>query len=135
MEENRQALPATPEALLKILQQIGVSHQIYRHAPIFTVAEGLHLKAQIPGTHCRNLFLKDKRDSMYLVVAANETAIDLKKLPDLIGAGRLSFGSADRLMRYMGITPGSVCPFCAINDKNHEVQVILDAGMMSAPLV
>ena len=129
------SLPTSPEALLKILTDIGLNYQIHHHAPIFTVQEGLHLKAEIPGVHCRNLFLKDKKDRMFLVVAANETLIDLKKLPSLIGSDRLSFGSPDRLMTYLGITPGSVCPFTAINDKNHKVTIILDGSMMAADLV
>lgn len=128
-------LPTSPDDLFTILQELGIQYQLHRHAPIFTVEEGLPLKKSIPGLHCRNLFLRDKKEAMFLVVAANETAVDLKKLPDLLGCGRLSFGSAERLWTHMGITPGSVCPFCAINDRDHKVQVVLDAFMMKADAV
>ena len=128
-------LPTTPERLLEVLDSLGIAYKIYNHPPIFTVQEGEHLKASIPGTHCRNLFLADKKKVMYLVVAANETAIDLKKLPDLLGSHRLSFGSAERLWTYLGIRPGSVCPFTVINDKEHRIEVILDAHMMEAEIV
>lgn len=128
-------LPTTPEALLTILQQIGVGYQIYRHKPIFRVQDGLHLKKDIPGLHCRNLFLCDRKKKMFLLVVPNDTAVDLKGLPPLIGSDRLSFGSSERLWTYLGIYPGAVCPFTVINDKNHEVQVILDATMMQAPIV
>lgn len=128
-------LPTTPDNLFDILQSLDIAYELHHHAPIFTVEEGEPLKAAIAGVHCRNLFLRDKKKNMYLVVAANETAIDLKKLQNLIDSGRLSFGSSDRLWQYLGIRPGSVCPFCAINDENHDVQVILDAYMMAADTV
>jgi Ala-tRNA(Pro) deacylase len=128
-------LPTTPDQLLALLDSLDIAYKIYHHPPIFTVEEGEPLKASIHGLHCRNLFLADKKKVMYLVVAANETAIDLKKLQDLIGSHRLSFGSADRLWTYLGIRPGSVCPFTVVNDKEGQVEVILDASMMEAETV
>lgn len=128
-------LPTSPAQLLALLDRLGISYKGYGHPPIFTVEEGVHLKESIPGTHCRNLFLRDKKEVMYLVVLANETAVNLKALEKLLGSGRLSFGSADRLWTYLGITPGSVCPFTAINDKDHKVTVILDEFMMKAEMV
>lgn len=128
-------LPTTPAHLLGIFDAVGISYEIHHHEPIFRVEQGLHLKASIPGLHCRNLFLCDKKKTMFLVVVANDTAIDLKKLSDLLGTGRFSFGSPDRLFKYLGIYPGAVCPFTVINDKNHEVNVILDGYMMKADIV
>src|SRR5690606_18792615 len=107
----------------------------YEHRAVFTVAESTALERDMPGVHCRNLFLRDKKQKMFLVVAAHETAIDLKKLPALIGADRLSFGSADRLWAYLGVRPGSVCPYAIINDKDRAVTVILDAAMMAGAIV
>ncbi len=130
------ALPTTPEDLFQLFQKLGISYALHRHEPIFTVQEGLlHLKASIPGLHCRNLFLKDKKDRMFLVVAANDTAVDMKRLEGVLGSARLSFGSPERLWTYLGITPGSVCPFVAVNDPEHKVEVVLDAFMMKADLV
>lgn len=128
-------LPTTPERLFEILEELGIAYDLHRHDPIFTVAEGLHLKKSIPGLHCRNLFLRDKKKRMFLVVAANETAVDLKALPELLGCGRLSFGSPERLWKHLGIRPGSVCPFCVVNDRSGDVGVILDKYMMSADIV
>jgi len=133
--QELESLPTSPADLLAYLDGLGVRYEIYDHDPIFTVEEGLHLKASIPGVHCRNLFLRDKKKRMFLVVAANETQIDLKKLADVIGAGRLSFGSGDRLWEYLGIRQGSVNPFCVMNDTGNAVQVVLDAAMMEADLV
>ncbi len=128
-------LPTTPASLLALLDNLGICYNIYGHPPIFTVAEGSHLKESIPGLHCRNLFLRDKKEVMYLVVVANETKVDLKNLEKLLSSARLSFGSPDRLWTHLGITPGSVCPFAALNDKNHEVTVVLDEYMMRADTV
>lgn len=125
-----EGLPTTPAELLKILENLRISYEIHHHEPIFTVEEGEHLKASIPGIHCRNLFVRDKKEEMFLVVAANETRIDMKKLADVLGCGRLSFGSPDRLWRHLGIRPGSVCPFCIINDKEKRVRIMLDKYMM-----
>ncbi|MGB4058515.1 MAG: prolyl-tRNA synthetase associated domain-containing protein [Alphaproteobacteria bacterium] len=130
-----QELPTSPEGLLALLGGLGISYKIHRHPKIFTVEEGAHLKETIPGLHCRNLFLCDKKKAMYLVVAANETSVDLKALEKQIGSARLSFGSKERLWQYLGIYPGAVCPFAALNDKNHEITVILDSVMMEAETV
>jgi Ala-tRNA(Pro) deacylase len=128
-------LPTTPTDLFNLLAQLGISYELHRHEPIFTVQEGLHLKATIPGLHCRNLFLKDKKDRMFLVVAANDTRVDMKRLEPVLGSARLSFGSPERLWTYLGITPGSVCPFVVVNDPEHKVEIVLDDFMMKADIV
>lgn len=135
-EQNAiEPLPTTPEDLFKILAELNIDYQLHRHEPIFTVAEGEHLKKNIPGEHCRNLFIRDKKERMFLVVAANDTAIELKKLQGLLQCGRLSFGSPERLWRTLGIRPGSVCPFCIVNDREKHVEILLDKTMMEADLV
>lgn len=128
-------LPTTPDDLLARFAALGIAYELFEHEPVFTVAESTHLKKTIPGLHCRNLFLRDKKKKNYLVVAANETMIDLKKLPALINSDRLSFGSADRLWQYLGVRPGSVNPFCIINDTDNDVEIFLDQSMMEADLV
>lgn len=128
-------LPTSPEDLFVLLQSLDITYSLHHHPPIFTVAEGEHLKASIPGVHCRNLFLRDKKKNTFLVVLANETAVDLKALEGKLDCGRLSFGSAERLWDMLGIRPGSVCPFTLVNDKDRAVQVILDEYMMQADIV
>lgn len=129
------SLPTTPDDLFVLLESLNIPYSLHHHPPIFTVAEGEHLKENIPGVHCRNLFLRDKKKKMFLVVLANETVVDLKKLEEQLGCGRLSFGSPERLWETLGIRPGSVCPFTLINDKDHVVNVILDASMMAVDVV
>lgn len=128
-------LPTSPQKLLSILDSESIHYDFFEHEPVFTVAESDKINANIPGTHCRNLFLRDKKKRNYLIVAANKTHIDLKKLEALIGSARLSFGSAERLWEYLGVRPGSVCPFAIINDKDRQVKVFLDKYMMDQDIV
>ncbi|MCD8498150.1 MAG: hypothetical protein LRZ85_08825 [Alphaproteobacteria bacterium] len=98
-------LPTSPADLFALLQSLDIVYSLHHHPPIFTVAEGEHLKAAIPGVHCRNLFLRDKKKNSFLVVLANETEVDLKKLEADLGCARLSFGSAERFVGYAGHSP------------------------------
>ena len=128
-------LPTSPEKLFAVLDGLGIAYKIHHHPPIFTVAEGEHLKKSIPGLHCRNLFVRDKKEKMFLITAANETPVDLKNLETLLGCKRLSFGSPERLWQYLGVRPGSVCPFAAVNDTERKVTSVLDQTMMDADIV
>lgn len=133
--QNLPPLPTSPEALLKKLQEVEIQYKLHTHEAVFTVEESSKINDKIPGTHCRNLYLRDKKKKNFLIVAANETKVDMKSLQEKLGCGRLSFGSADRLWEFLGIRPGSVCPFTLINDKDHAVQIVLDAQMMKADIV
>ena len=122
--------PATPESLLARLDALGIEHATHSHAPVFTVEEAQRLKGDLPGAHTKNLFLRDKKGTMWLVVALYDRDVDLKTLgPQVDARGRLSFGSADRLMRFLGVIPGSVTPFAVINDNGGQVSVALDLGL------
>lgn len=124
----------TPDAarLLAFLHQIGIAHRTLEHEPVFRVEEGLEIKAQLPGGHTKNLFLKDGKDQLWLISALGETTIDLKRLPAVIGSARLSFGSAELMQAVLGVTPGSVTAFALINDREHRVRFVADAALMAA---
>jgi len=128
---------ATPESLFRRLEQLGIEATTHYHAPMFTVAESKELRGDLPGAHCKSLFLRDKKKTMWLVVTLEDRPLDMKALADVIGAARLSFASADRLRETLGVEPGSVTPFALINDHGNgeRVRVVLDAAMMRAPLV
>jgi len=96
---------------------------------------GRDLKAAIPGGHSKNLFLKDKKGALFLLCALGDTQIDLNAVSKLIGAGRFSFGNAELLMEYLGVTPGSVTLFALINDSDRRVRLILDEGFFAYDLV
>jgi Ala-tRNA(Pro) deacylase len=124
-------MPKAPEELFAALDALGIAHKTVKHPPLFTVEQSRSLRGQIPGGHTKNLFLRDKKNALYLVVALEDGEIDLKSLHRLLGAtGRFSFGSSDLLREVWGVEPGAVTPFGAINDAEARVTVVLDAAMM-----
>ena len=123
-------MPLGRADLLQSLQSHGIVTTTVEHPPLFTVEQSRELRGEIPGGHTKNLFLKDKKDRVYLVVAEEDAAIDMKGLHRRIDSGRLSFGSPALLMELLGVVPGSVTPFGVINDAAKRVTVILDAGLL-----
>ena len=123
-------MPATREDLFARLKSLGIETKTADHAPVYTVEEAQALRGEIEGGHCKNLFLKDDKGQLWLIVCLEESQIDLKAAPAKIGSRRLSFGKPDLLMEVMGVEPGSVTPFGLINDTANRVNVILEAQMM-----
>ena len=123
--------PATPQDVFRRLTELGIETRTQSHPPLFTVEESKSLRGDMPGVHCKNLFLRDRRQRMWLVVCREDLKIDLKRLGNQLGADRLSFGSPDRLMRVLGVIPGGVSPFALINDKACQITVILDHQMLA----
>lgn len=128
-------MAATPEDLFAHFDRLGLAVTTHHHAAAFTVDQGHEVWGDIPGIHCKNLFLKDAKARLWLVVAPADRRIDLKRLPERIGSARLSFGSADLLRAVLGIEPGSVTPFALLNDSEKRVSVVLDAWMMEQDLL
>ena len=127
--------PLTPEALLGRLEALGIAQRSVTHPPLFTVEQSKALRGQLPGGHTKNLFLRNKKGAMWLVTSLEDRPLDLKKLGELLGAGRLSFGSAERLMRYLGVRPGVVTPLAVVNDRSSKVTLVLDSGLLEQELV
>ncbi len=119
-------------ALFAFLDAHGIEHSTLNHPAVFRVGEGDEIKASLPGGHTKNLFLKDSRDQLWLISALGETTIDLKRLPAVIGSGRLSFGNPDLMLETLGVTPGSVTALGLINDTGHRVRFVLDAALAAA---
>ncbi len=129
MSEQPAPAPKTGADLFAFLDAHGISHRTHRHPPVFRVDEGAEIKAAMPGGHSKNLFLKDHKGQLWLISALGETRIDLKTLPGVIGSGRLSFGSEDRLYGALGVRPGSVTAFALINDPEHAVRFVIDKAL------
>lgn len=123
-------MPVTRHDLLARLAELGIASTTVEHEAVFTVAQSSRLERELPGGHTKNLFLKDKKGRLFLVVALGAAHIDLKSLHKALGSDRLSFGSPELLMEVLGVPPGSVTPFALINDTARRVTVILDADMM-----
>jgi Ala-tRNA(Pro) deacylase len=133
MTENK---PRTRQDLLAFLDGLGIAHTTKDHAPVFTVAESVALRDEIPGGHTKNLFVKDKKDRYFLLTVEENAVVDLKQVHTLIGAsGRVSFGRAEKLMEYLGVVPGAVTTLGAINDTGNDVTFVLDADLMHDEII
>ncbi|AUG54412.1 prolyl-tRNA synthetase associated domain-containing protein [Thalassospira marina] len=122
--------PSTP--LFDYLEKLGIDVSTVEHAPLFTVEESQSLRGDLPGMHSKNLFLKDKKGELWLVVAEEDRAIRLNHLHKKLGCNRLSFGNADLLLKVLGVVPGSVTPFALINDTSKQVKVAFDEAFFAS---
>ena len=117
--------------LAALLAGLGIAVRTVEHAPVFTVEEARSLRGSLPGAHSKNLFLKDKKGGLWLVVAEETRKVDLNALARQIGAPRFSFGSAELLAEVLGVPPGSVTPFALMNDRSVRVRAVLDEGLLA----
>jgi Ala-tRNA(Pro) deacylase len=123
-------MPASRDALFERFKSLGIETRTLDHAPVFTVEEAKHVHDDMPGGHCKNLFCKDEKGVLWLIVALEDAVINLKTAPAKIGSKRLTFGKPELLMEVLGLEPGSVTPFGLINDTSNRINVILDEAMM-----
>ena len=115
------------------LAELGIAYTRHEHPPLPTVEDAEKYWKDIDATHWKNLFLRNQKGNRhYLVVIDWRKRADLRKVADQIGDGKLSFGSPERLMTHLGLTPGSVSPFGLINDGQHAVRVALDRDLKTA---
>src|SRR3954463_6100041 len=115
------------------LTELAIPYTKHEHPPVATVEEASAHWAGIEATHCKNLFLRNQKGNRhYLVVLTATKKADLRAVADQIGDGKLSFASPERLMTYLGLTPGSVSPFGLINDREHSVRVVLDRDFQTS---
>jgi Ala-tRNA(Pro) deacylase len=123
-------MPATREDLFARLAALDIATETLEHEAVFTVAESDRLERTLPGGHTKNLFLKDAKGKLFLVVAESHTPVDLKSLHKKIGAARLSFGKPELLMEVLGVAAGSVTALALINDDQKRVSVVVDERLM-----
>ena len=128
-------MAATEHDLMERLAALGIATSTHRHPPVYTVEESKALRGAVPGAHIKNLFLKDKKGRLWLVVASEDREIDLKDLRRRLGAATLSFGRADLLWEVLGVEPGAVTPFAVVNDAESRVSVVLDADLMATDVL
>ena len=125
--------PATPEDLFQRLRELGITCETGHHPPLFTVKEAQAVRSEMTGGHTKNLFLRNKKGRMWLLVCDEERKLDLKELGKRLEAGRFSFGSPDRLMQYLGVIPGAVSPFAVMNDREGQVRLVLERSLLEIP--
>ena len=121
----------SPTELMKRLKALGISTTTVEHPAVFTVHEAKRLRGELSGGHSKNLFLKDKKGQLWLLVALEDREINFKALRTSIGSAQLSFAKPELLMEVLGLRPGSVTPFGVINDTSGRVNVVLDKALMT----
>jgi len=128
--------PKTPDDLFRFLDRLGIAARTISHPPLFTVADSQALRGPIEGAHTKNLFLRDRKGAFFLLTVEEDAEIDLKTVHHVIGAsGRVSFGKPEQLLDLLGVRPGAVTVFGAINDVEGQVRVILDAPLMAYDII
>jgi Ala-tRNA(Pro) deacylase len=126
----------TADDLFAFLDGLGIRHTTKRHEPVFTVAESVALRDEIPGGHTKNLFLRDRKDRHFLLTVEENAEVDLKTVHTLVGgASKFSFGKPEKLMEYLGVIPGAVTAFGIINDTGGNVTIVLDAELMKNEII
>ena len=129
---NEQAREA---ALFERFAELGIVVETHNHPPLHTVEESQALRGSIPGGHCKNLFLKDRKQQLWLVVTLEERKVDLKHLHKRLGCARLSFGNSELLFDTLKVRPGAVTPFGLIHDVEQKVRVVLDTVMLEESIL
>jgi Ala-tRNA(Pro) deacylase len=134
---SREARDRTARAAVESrLAALGIAFTAHEHPPVATVAEAEQYWGRIEAVHAKNLFLRNARGSRhYLVVLSHDRRADLQALALAYGEPKLGFASPERLLKYLGLTPGSVSPFGLINDPDKHVHVAIDHALKDAATV
>jgi len=120
-------------SIYKVLQELDIKFDYHEHPPVPTVEEASKYWAGIDSTHCKNIFLRNhKGDKHYLVILDYRCIVNIHQLEKLLKQGKLTFASPQRMMKYLGIEPGSVSPFGLIHDATNHVHLFLDSNLQQA---
>ncbi|MEJ0071497.1 MAG: prolyl-tRNA synthetase associated domain-containing protein [Pseudomonadota bacterium] len=123
-------MPQTSDQLLAQLDALGIASTTVTHPPLRTVEDSKRLRGDLPGGHVKNLFLRDKHNRFWLLVTLEDQHVNLKAVAKHLGAGRFSFANEQQLDQHLGIAPGAVSPFAAINDSAGAVTVVIDDALL-----
>jgi len=134
------SLPVTPKELVEKLTELNLEFQLFNHEAVRTVAESkkvekLFLSPEDGGGHIKNLYLRDSKKKNILLVASQDTNIDLKMMPKLLNSKRLSFGSSERLFENLGVRPGAVTPFSMMTGVKHSVELFMQYKLQESKLL
>jgi Ala-tRNA(Pro) deacylase len=116
--------------LYRFLEENDIKYERHDHPPVYTVEDVERLVPVLPAARTKNLFFRDNKGRRhFLVVLPAEKRVDRKTLSGAIGSSRLSFGSAERLKKHLGVDPGAVSIFAVFNDSDRAVEVIIDEAL------
>lgn len=113
--------------IIELLNKKNIKYEIVEHDAVYTMEDIDKLNIENDGVEVKNLFLRDEKGkNHFLIVAKEDTKIDMKELKNIINSTRLSFASEERLDKYLHLTRGCVSPFGILNDETKEVKVFID---------
>ena len=127
--------PVQTDDLFRFLDRLEIEHVTVEHPPFFTMEDGDRWQGKIPGMRCKNLFLKDKRNRVWLALVPSDKRVDLARLEKMGGAPKLSFAKPELLHEILGLSPGSVTPFGLLNDVHRRVTLIVDEEVQASEWV
>jgi len=125
-------LAATPQIVMGVLDSLHIDYKTYMHEPLYTVDQAKTVQYDKEGAHTKNLFLRNKKGNMFLLVVEQDHKVDLRGLRDRLQTpgGQFAFASTDRLGQYLGVVPGSVSPLAVINDHSCAVRVLFEKSIL-----
>jgi Ala-tRNA(Pro) deacylase len=123
------------DEILAFLDTLGIATSTIDHPPVFTVEAAREHTHHLPGGHCKNLFLKDRKDGLWLITCRDDLSVDLNAVAKRLGAPRFSFGKAELLQEVLAVQPGAVTPLALANDRSGRVRAVLDAGLIAHEIV
>jgi Ala-tRNA(Pro) deacylase len=131
IQGNSPQMSKSSNELMHYLAELGIKTTTIQHPPLHTVADSKALRGEISGGHTKNLFVKDKKDQFFLLTVDEDAIVDLKTIHHVIGAAsKVSFGKPEALLELLGVVPGAVTVFGAVNDASSKVSVFLDTDLM-----
>lgn len=120
----------TKDEICTLLDREGISYRRIDHAPVYTMEDMEAAGICENGNVCKNLFLRNGSGKRHFLVCVHkDKTVDLKKLGAILGS-RMSFASAERLEKYLSLSPGAVTPLGILNDQNAEVEVVFDRDLI-----
>ena len=123
------------DMLLNELNNKNIQHTLHIHDALYTVDDSIQKRGSIPGTHTKNLFLKNKKNNFFLITCEENDEINLKKISKSLNLGNVSFAKEEYLLKYLGVKPGSVSPFALLNDKNNIVNFFMEKKIYDSQLI
>ena len=133
--DSRTHEPADEAALLARLDALGIGWTRHALPPLFTVEDSRALRGDLPGLHVKNMFLKEKKGGLWLVTCREDRRVRIRDLEREIGAKNTSFGKPELLWEALGVLPGAVTPFAALNDRQGRVRLVLDRAVLETEIV
>ena len=118
------------------LDSLNIPYQRVDHEALMTIEACKDVDKILDAVICKNLFLCNRQETnFYLLLLPGNKKFKTKEVSSQLGVARLSFGNETYMEKYLDITPGSVIVLGLMNDKEHQVQLLVDEDVLNAEYV